>query len=65
MNQNRDLRETGFQDKRLKCSLSYEKILGILLVGTVVTNWPQMRVPKPKKMHQPHCSSVRAAVEKA
>jgi hypothetical protein len=36
-----------------------------LLVGTVVTTWPQTRVPTPKKTHQAHWAIVRGAVENA
>ena len=43
----------------------YEKILGILLVGTVVTNWPHTKVPTPKKTHQAHWVNVSGAVENA
>jgi mannose/fructose/N-acetylgalactosamine-specific phosphotransferase system component IID len=44
---------------------TYESILGIFLVGTVVTNWPHNNVPIPKKRHQSHCSKLKLAVENA
>ena len=44
---------------------TYESILGIFLVGTVVTNWPHNNVPTPKKRHHIHCSKVKLAVENA
>jgi hypothetical protein len=45
--------------------ITYESILGIFLVGTVVTNWPHNNVPIPKKRHQSHCSKLKLAVENA
>lgn len=42
--------------------LTYERILGILRVGTVVTTWPHNSVPIPKNRHHIHCSNVSALV---
>ena len=39
--------------------------LGMQLVGMVVMICCQTRVPMPRKMHQTHCSTFRAVVEKA
>jgi mannose/fructose/N-acetylgalactosamine-specific phosphotransferase system component IID len=44
---------------------TYESILGIFLVGTVVTNWPHNNVPIPKNRHHSHCSKLKLAVENA
>ena len=44
---------------------TYERILGSLRVGMVVTNCPHKRVPIPKKRHQSHCSNERLAVVNA
>lgn len=53
-----------FNKQRLQVS-AYDKIMGIFLVGTVVTTCPQSRVPTPKNRHQPHCSTVKLLVENA
>lgn len=34
--------------------ITYERILGILRVGIVVTNWPHNSVPIPKNRHHIH-----------
>lgn len=44
---------------------AHDKSLGSFRVGTVVTTWPQSRVPKPKNRHHIHCSKVRPFVENA
>jgi len=45
--------------------ITYESILGIFLVGTVVTNWPHNNVPTPKNRHHSHWSNDKLAVENA
>lgn len=44
---------------------TYDSSFGSVLVGTVVTNWPHIRVPTPKNKHHSHCSSVSSLVENA